>query len=232
MSRDYHSNVNQKILRKFVDQNVIMQGTDIVEYCLRNCEMTEDSPFSYNDIENMYIKVCPECGNELDEIDEDEIEAEHKWVCEYCGESHETKEDALSCCYSDEELKEGLEESDMIREVWICPFCEEEYKAKEDAENCICHWREKIYKCPCCEEHVLESESNEEMNEALEWWFVVPGFAEQLKKHGEMVIRGWNNAWGRSTTGQAIYLDNVVGKIAEEMEILEGMENDWSKTAR
>ena len=44
-----------------------------------------------------------------------------------------------------------------------------------------------------------------------------------------MVIRGWHNVWGRGCSGQSILLDWVVGKIAEEMGILEGMEHDWSK---
>ena len=32
MSRDYHSTTSQEILRKLVDREVIMCGTDIVEY--------------------------------------------------------------------------------------------------------------------------------------------------------------------------------------------------------
>ena len=52
MSRDYHSTTNQEILRKLVDREVIMCGTDIVEYSLQNCYETEDAPFTYDDIEN------------------------------------------------------------------------------------------------------------------------------------------------------------------------------------
>ena len=52
----------------------------------------------------------------------------------------------------------------------------------------------------------------------------------KLKEHGEMIIdTGWHYVWGRGCSGQAILLDWVVGKIAEEMGILEGMEHDWSK---
>ena len=73
MSRDYHSTTNQRILDKLVDREVIMCGTDIVEYSLRNCYETEDAPFTYDDIENKYRKVCRECNDELGEIEESEI---------------------------------------------------------------------------------------------------------------------------------------------------------------
>lgn len=228
MSRDYHSTTNQGILRKLVEREVIMYGTDIVEYSLRNCYETEDAPFTYDDIENSYRKVCPECNYELEEI-EDEIEVEHKWICEGCGEKFNTKEEAMNCCYVDEEDREGLEESDMVREVWICPFCDDEYESEEDVRDCSCHYGETLYKCTDCGKYVLESDATEEANEAYEWWFVTNWFAEKLAAHGEMVIRGWHNVWGRTCTGQAILLDYVIGKIAEEMGILEGMENDWSK---
>lgn len=229
MSRDYHSTINQEILGKLVDREVLTCVTDIVEYSLRYCYETEDVPFTYDDIENNYRKVCPECGDELEEIDDDEIKIEHKWICECCGENFDTKEEAMNCCYADEEDREGLEESDMIRETWICPFCEEQHESKEDAEDCICKYRETLYKCVGCGKHVLESDTDEKANEAYEWWFVTGWFADKLAEHGEMVIRGYHNVWGRECTGQAILLDCVVGKIAEEMEILEGMENDWSK---
>ena len=48
MSRDYYSVVNQKILRDFVDREVIMCATDIVEYILQSQLETgsADAPFS------------------------------------------------------------------------------------------------------------------------------------------------------------------------------------------
>ena len=50
MSRDYHSTTNQEILRKLVDREVLMCGTDIVEYSLRNCYEPEDAPFASHDL--------------------------------------------------------------------------------------------------------------------------------------------------------------------------------------
>ena len=79
---DMHSSTNQRILSKFVDREVLMCGTDIVEYSLKNCYNTEDAPFTYDDIENNYRKVCPECGCELEEIEEEDIEMLKKALSE------------------------------------------------------------------------------------------------------------------------------------------------------
>lgn len=231
MSRDYHSTTNQKILGKLVDREVIMCGTDIVEHILRNCYETEDAPFTYDDIENNYRKVCSDCGCELEEIEEDEIEVIHKFQCVCCGENFDTYEEAQKCCYDEEDEDTSIEDYE-VKEIWICPFCEDEHETEDEARGCICHYEETLYKCTGynCDKYVLESEADEEANEAYEWWFVTGWFAEKLKEHGEMVIdTGWHYVWGRSCTGQAILLDWVIGKIAEEMGILEGMEHDWSK---
>ena len=63
----------------------------------------------------------------------------------------------------------------------------------------------------------------EEQQEVYEWWIISEWFYRKLKNHGECVLAWGNNYyWGRCCTGQAILLDNVISKIAEEMEILEG----------
>lgn len=62
--------------------------------------------------------------------------------------------------------------------------------------------------------------------EIFEWWRVSSWLCEKLEQHGECVIADYN-IWGRCTSGQAILLDPVISEIAEEMEILDGMESDW-----
>lgn len=75
----------------------------------------------------------------------------------------------------------------------------------------------------------LENEQ-EEPQEIYEWWSVSNWFADKLKAKGQCILSdGWNSYWGRCTSGQAILLDHVISEIAEDMEILEGMANDWSK---
>lgn len=66
--------------------------------------------------------------------------------------------------------------------------------------------------------------------EVYEYWIVTKWFADKLKEKGEIVEELFGlNIWGRTTTGQAILLDLVVSEICEDLEILEGQKNDWSK---
>lgn len=55
------------------------------------------------------------------------------------------------------------------------------------------------------------------VNDVLEWWLVDSWLAERLKQEGEVVIEEYGCYWwGRSTSGQAIYLDSVIQSICEE----------------
>lgn len=66
--------------------------------------------------------------------------------------------------------------------------------------------------------------------EAYEFLSISGYLGEKLEEKGEMVqdIFGFC-VWGRCTTGQAILLDHVISEICEDMGILEGQPNDWSK---
>lgn len=62
--------------------------------------------------------------------------------------------------------------------------------------------------------------------EVFEHWIVTSHFAGQLAEQGESVAELFGlHIWGRTTTGQAILLDYVIGKIADDMKILVGQEN-------
>ena len=51
--------------------------------------------------------------------------------------------------------------------------------------------------------------------EIMEWWLVSSWLAEKLSYNGEVVLHDYNcHWWGRQTTGQAIYLDDVIHLIA------------------
>jgi hypothetical protein len=83
-----------------------------------------------------------------------------------------------------------------------------------------------------CEAAVMHYDLDYECREALEHWLVTRSFGEQLKEHGEMVVfnvLALEAIWGRGCSGQAIYLDGVIEKIAEDMEILVGQKHDWSR---
>lgn len=50
--------------------------------------------------------------------------------------------------------------------------------------------------------------------EVLEWWLVTPWLAARLKEQGEIVIDEYGcHWWGRTTSGQAIYMDSVIQEI-------------------
>lgn len=54
-------------------------------------------------------------------------------------------------------------------------------------------------------------------SEIFEWWLVSSYLARKLQEQGEVVIDALGcHWWGRTTSGQAIYLDNVIQEIAGE----------------
>jgi hypothetical protein len=65
--------------------------------------------------------------------------------------------------------------------------------------------------------------------EIYEHWIVSDWLAARLEEHGERVLRDFfgMTIWGRSCSGQAIYLDYIISEIAAEMGILEGQANEW-----
>lgn len=59
----------------------------------------------------------------------------------------------------------------------------------------------------------------DESSEVLEWWLVTPYMAELLKEKGEVILSDYDCYWwGRTTSGQALYMDGVIQEIAEQME--------------
>lgn len=54
--------------------------------------------------------------------------------------------------------------------------------------------------------------------EIYEHWAVDPWFGRKLAAHGELVTNVFGvTVWGRQTTGQAIWLDGVIGEIYNEL---------------
>lgn len=52
--------------------------------------------------------------------------------------------------------------------------------------------------------------------EVMEWWLIDSWLAERLKREGEVIIEQYDCCWwGRLSSGQAIYMDDVIRKIAE-----------------
>jgi len=56
---------------------------------------------------------------------------------------------------------------------------------------------------------------NDEGTEILEWWLISNDLARMLKGEDEVVIEKYGcNWWGRTTTGQAVYMDLVIEEVA------------------
>jgi hypothetical protein len=64
--------------------------------------------------------------------------------------------------------------------------------------------------------------------EIFEYYIVTEWFGRKLKEYGEIVEDFFGlTVWGRQCSGQAILLDGVIDRIANDMEILVGQENEW-----
>jgi DNA-directed RNA polymerase subunit RPC12/RpoP len=98
-----------------------------------------------------------------------------------------------------------------------CPECGEvvtepewEEVEAEDAPN------GEGYKCPHCS--TLHNEKPEaEIQEIYEYWIVSPWLGKRLRDKGEPVLERWGGwIWGRTCTGQMIFLDGVISAICYE----------------
>ncbi len=69
------------------------------------------------------------------------------------------------------------------------------------------------------DESIWDSFQNfDESSEVLEWWLVTPYMAELLKEKGEVILSDYDCSWwGRTTSGQALYMDGVIQEIAEQI---------------
>ena len=82
------------------------------------------------------------------------------------------------------------------------------------------------YQCSCGAR--FEEEPETEPQEIYEYWIVTPRLGEKLREKGEPVLErhgGW--IWGRTSSGQAILLDQVISSICYELKILEGQPHEW-----
>lgn len=100
---DFDSIVNQNIKQEFVRREVYACISDMSEFLF---DYEGEKYATWDEWENLYESVCPECGCEEDaeEIDLDEIEIlkaeDGEFICPICENEHGTEEDARDCCSS------------------------------------------------------------------------------------------------------------------------------------
>lgn len=55
------------------------------------------------------------------------------------------------------------------------------------------------------------------IGDVMEWWLIDSWLAERLKRENQVIIDALGcHWWGQTTSGQAIYMDGVIQKIAGE----------------
>ena len=55
------------------------------------------------------------------------------------------------------------------------------------------------------------------IGDVMEWWLIDSWLAERLKRENQVIIEEYGcHWWGRTTSGQAVYMDGVIQKIAGE----------------
>ena len=61
-------------------------------------------------------------------------------------------------------------------------------------------------------------EDNQQTQVIYEWWLVSDWFEKKLKDQGEPILNNiYGSWWGRTCTGQAIYMDGVIKNIYDEV---------------
>lgn len=101
---NHDSSKNQDIKRKFVEREVFSCVTMMTEYILSKGYEDQEAPFCMDDVENLYLPKCPNCGdNEFEKIDNEDEETVYKCTC--CNEEYE---------------EEPETEPQEIYEWWMC----------------------------------------------------------------------------------------------------------------
>lgn len=209
---EYWSAENQRIIDKLVEREVYCCMTSEVEYMIRRAyeDHDDDNPIELSDCENMTHIKCSNCGSTD-------------------GFSEMTVGDLGG---DDFKIESGyVYELDADGDGYVCPICGCIHETIDEARDC-CGKDETVYKCDYCGEVLNEDEYyqlDEEPAEIYEWWAVSRWLGDKLKEQGCVVIDSWGKSyWGRECTGQAISLDGCIFNIAKDMQILKGMENEWS----
>lgn len=190
----------------------------------------------YNSLTNQEIKR---------KLVEREVIQNVSYMMQEASEHYSDDDDYLNLIYREdneplEELEEELEnindsimrlyaEIQRLEELWDTPETDIQAGILDTALEWYYNKRDEQEDQRFDLEHDIDT-FEPDYREPFEYWVVTDWFARKLEEKGEIVgqFMGFT-IWGRCCTGQAILLDGVISVIAEDMEILEGMKNDWSE---
>lgn len=93
------SDINQRIKQKLVNREILACVSDMVEHLF---DYEGRKMALWDEWENLYISVCPECGAHVPESEQDQLEfsedeaklfGDNAWKCPYCGHVQEIEPD-------------------------------------------------------------------------------------------------------------------------------------------
>ena len=145
------------------------------------------------------------------------VMSQELFECTECGETFNSIED----------FEEHRKENHKQYECQVC------FDMFTDMDKALDHLKQEhlnilriaIKEGTGIEKEIAEVESDEEPStitrEALEHWIVSDWLADRLEEKGEMILKDFLglNIWGRSTSGQAISIDNVIEEIVIDMNL-------------
>src|SRR5664279_5608838 len=106
-----------------------------------------------------------------------------------------------------------------------------EFFSWDDVENLYKPFDGKLISPNACEDcgqpaECLDSETgeckkcfedNQQAQDIYEWWLVSDWLEQKLKDQGEPILNNeYGSWWGRTCTGQAIYMDGVIQTVYDE----------------
>lgn len=149
--------------------------------------------FNYEDIEPSYEIQAEMPDGRESPTDRDEAVGE--------AEEHITElSDKIS------EIEEAIDELDIETDEETIEKLEEE---KSELESLLAEW--------ITFQQGVERGDLDEPIEIFEWWVVTNWMARKLKQYGQPILdNGYDTWWGRTCTGQAIYMDYVIQCIAKD----------------
>lgn len=203
-----HSTNNQNILRKLVDREVIHCCSSLVSHFASHTEACVDG-VDYDDVLSLCTgKGWEEPGIEyLDCMDRDEL---LEWMLD----------NDFALPNANGELDNTLTDEEVDEDVAIDAggrLTDDELRAMVKAS--AMDWQ--LF----CDRFRVDQYDID----VLEHWCVTSWFQGKLSERGEVVGDLLDfNIWGRTCSGQAIYIDLVIAEIAAEMQILDGQKNSWA----
>jgi uncharacterized UPF0160 family protein len=209
-----------------------------VHYCLSSLaeECFTKGIFEYEDIENaFYYRLDLSDGEQYvsyDELPDLIVEySNRKDDLEFEIEDHKSniataEEEMQEWIDKLESLKEGRDACMENTEAWdefVRDIAEADREIAE-YENIIAEYESEmagpIADLANVEDDLyLMEHAEEEPQEIFEWWIVSDWMANHLSSKGCPILRSdYITLWGRTTTGQAIYMDGVIQQIVRGLE--------------